>query len=189
MRHAGCYLMHWGIESGSQRVLDGVKKKLKVSEATQTLQLAKECGIENHAYFMLGLLWLENGEIKGEEKEDVFATIDLAIKLRRKGFLDTIQFSILTPFPGSPIWEHLRDKGMLLDSNDPMVPLHEVTFRHPNLSANQIRRLHKKAYIKFIMDWKFILNKARMLREPGGLINFLKQARVVFSMIFGFSPR
>lgn len=100
MEAAGCVDLDFGIESGVQRLLDGVRKGQTLAQIETAIRTVKKhsrinvCGL-----FILGL--------PGESPKDSEATIGFATRLP----LDMAQFSILTPYPGSPIYYDLARRG------------------------------------------------------------------------------
>lgn len=98
MRKAGCWLMSFGIESGDQGILDGVKKQIKIEDIKRTVKDANDSGILTFGHFILGL--------PGETKE----TLNKTIKFSRGLDLDFVMFYIATPLPGSEIYEGYKGK-------------------------------------------------------------------------------
>ncbi|MCB4790359.1 MAG: B12-binding domain-containing radical SAM protein [Elusimicrobia bacterium] len=100
MESAGCTDMNFGIESGVQRLLNCVNKNIKLEEVKKIIELVKKRSkINASGLFILGL--------PGERYEDSLETIRFAKALP----LDMAQFSILTPYPGSPLFNDLARKG------------------------------------------------------------------------------
>jgi len=93
MRKAGCYSVGLGIESGSPQILKNVKKNLNLALVEEKLVLLKSVGIRAYGFFILGL--------PGETQKTVRETIDFA----KKNPFDRVWFNILTPYPGSEIFE------------------------------------------------------------------------------------
>jgi len=92
----------YGVESGAQELVDGCQKNLDLSKVDETVRITKELGLYIHLTFAFGLA--------GETWETVNKTIRLARNLSP----DTLQFSIITPFPGSTYYKELESKGYLL---------------------------------------------------------------------------
>jgi anaerobic magnesium-protoporphyrin IX monomethyl ester cyclase len=94
MKRCGCVQMDFGVESGSQRILDDViGKKTKIEQVRKAFALAREYGIRTLANFMIGL--------PTETKEDLQATKKLAESIKA----DVYVFSIATPLPGTRLYE------------------------------------------------------------------------------------
>ena len=107
MVKAHCHALMFGIESGSQRVLDRLKKKHTLAEVARAVRDAKEAGIDLvHGFFVIGT--------PGETVEDVQATFDFAAKLP----LDTCSFNRLCVYRGSPLWREYVTRGLIHDAVD-----------------------------------------------------------------------
>lgn len=119
MGKAGNWLISWGIESGSEQILRHARKGAYPDKAARSLQWARNAGIKNWGYFIIGL--------PGETEETIRETIDFS-----KGLpLDIALFHVAAPYPGTPFffevvkngwfrpgtrWEHVdMDKGTVLD--------------------------------------------------------------------------
>lgn len=100
MESSGCVDMNFGLESGVQRLLDGVCKGIRLDKSESAIKMVKKyTRINVGGLFILGL--------PGETPLDSMQTIRFAKKLP----LDMAQFSILTPYPGSYMFEDLKNKG------------------------------------------------------------------------------
>lgn len=104
MREANFKILYWGIESGSQHVLDSIQKKLTVEESERAIRLAKELGFQNYGFFMVQNL--------GEAWIDVQLTAQY-IQWNRK-YLDYAQFTVATPYPGSQLYNMAIDGNWFL---------------------------------------------------------------------------
>lgn len=101
MKEAGCHLVSFGVESGSQRVLDIMQKDVTLEEVQAAFRAARGAGLRTRAFFMIGNL--------GECKSDVRKTIGFAKQLAA----DAYQFTIVTPYPGSELYEIAKDRGWI----------------------------------------------------------------------------
>jgi radical SAM superfamily enzyme YgiQ (UPF0313 family) len=93
IKHAGCYAIAYGIESGSQDILNILDKDLTLEQIEKAVRFSREVGLQTIGYFMLGA--------PGETPETIRQTIQFAKKLK----LDFVQFSIATPFPGTKLYD------------------------------------------------------------------------------------
>ncbi len=105
MAESGLKAVKYGIESASQQLVDRVGKTLDLYKAIENVELTKSLGIKVHLTFMFG--------IPGETRESALETVELAKKLNPT----SVQFSILTPLPGTAIYDELLAKGHLQVSN------------------------------------------------------------------------
>ena len=102
MKAAGCKRVAFGVESGDQRILDSIHKKLTLAEVRAAFKAAKQAGLETIGFFMIGL--------PGETAETMERTIRFAIEL------DPVvaNFSMATPFPGTELHRYVTEHGRLL---------------------------------------------------------------------------
>jgi anaerobic magnesium-protoporphyrin IX monomethyl ester cyclase len=107
MAQAHCRTLMFGIESGSQKVLDRLKKEQTLAEIETAVTNAKQAGIGIvHGFFVVG-----NPD---ETVEDMRATFDFAAKLR----LDTFAFNRLCVYRGTPLWQEYIQRGLVSDAAD-----------------------------------------------------------------------
>jgi radical SAM superfamily enzyme YgiQ (UPF0313 family) len=104
LKEAGCFRIHFGAESGSQRVLDAMHKGVTVSQIRQAAELCRRLGIETYFYMMVGY--------PGEEWDD----LKLSMKLLRETRPDVFSTTIAYPLPGTEFYEQVRDR-MALEGN------------------------------------------------------------------------
>lgn len=98
MKRAGCYRIYYSAESGSQRVLDAMRKGFRVEDIRRAGALTREAGIEMGAFVMLGY--------PGEEKEDVLDTVRLVADLQP----EVVLLSIAHPIRGTAFHELVKDR-------------------------------------------------------------------------------
>ena len=151
MARAGSFMIAWGIESGNEQILKHARKGADPAKAQRALQWAKNAGIMNWGYFIIGL--------PGETEDTIRQTIAFAKKLP----LDIALFHVAAPYPGTPFffevakegwfrpgtrWEHVdMDKGTVLD--------------YPDLPAERLLYWQKRAF----REWAF---------RPGPMFTYLK---------------
>ncbi len=107
MAKAHCRTVMFGIESGSQKILDRLKKEQTLEEVTQAVTNAKKAGIEIvHGFFTVG-----NPD---ETVQDMEATFNFAAKLP----IDTFGFNRLCVYRGTPLWQEYVKRGLVSDATD-----------------------------------------------------------------------
>ncbi len=107
MANAHCRTIMFGIESGSQKILDRLQKEQTLAEVEHAVGNAKRAGIEIvHGFFTVG-----NPD---ETVEDMEATFDLASRLP----LDTFGFNRLCVYRGTPLWQEYVKRGLVSETAD-----------------------------------------------------------------------
>ncbi|MCB9107489.1 MAG: radical SAM protein [Anaerolineales bacterium] len=99
MGQAGCHMISWGIESGSEEVLKRARKGANPAKAQQALTWARKAGIKNFGYFIIGL--------PGETEETIQETITFSKTLP----LNVAIFHIAAPYPGTPFFYEVVENG------------------------------------------------------------------------------
>lgn len=108
MKRAGCMLVAYGVESGSERILKEIKKEITLSQVKETVKLTKEVGLRVDLNFMIGL--------PNETRKDIESTLNLIDFLEP----DYISIGIAVPYPGTSLWEMAKrgEGGLKLLTTD-----------------------------------------------------------------------
>jgi len=140
MEKAGCWMINYGIESGSQEVLDGAKKGITISQIKKAVHLTKKNKIKVWGYFMVGL--------PGENWQTVGETIKLAKELP----LDLANFAVAAPYPGTEFYQLVKEKGWLTSSNwEDFDQNYSSIVNYPQMSSQEISQATKKAYLAWYL--------------------------------------
>jgi radical SAM superfamily enzyme YgiQ (UPF0313 family) len=99
MRDSNCFNVYVGFESINPRTLKLFQKKQDLAKIERSIERFHEHNIKIHGMFVVG------------SDEDDVETIQATAEFARKHEIDSIQFMILTPIPGSPDWDTLYAKG------------------------------------------------------------------------------
>jgi radical SAM superfamily enzyme YgiQ (UPF0313 family) len=159
MKRSGCRLMSFGIESGSQEMLDAMKKHLTLQQCLDGIRMTKEAGITTFAYFILGM--------PGETKE----TIRESIRFARKIGADYVNFHIATPFPGTEFYRQVHDKGWLIsDRWEDYEEEGSAVVSYPHLSAQDLIVAQKEAMAAVYATPSRLLKEILSARSFGDLI-------------------
>jgi radical SAM superfamily enzyme YgiQ (UPF0313 family) len=140
---AGCDVMMFGIESGSQRILNDMTKGTRLVDVEETVIAAKRAGIGiRHGFFIVGS--------PGETAEELNATFDLAKRLP----INSFGFNSLTAFRGTRLWSDAVTRGLIDETKDwdKMFPAHEI---YPEaLDSEELFALRSRLMKRLIL-WKF----------------------------------
>ncbi len=104
MKRAGCFLLALGVESGSQKILNSIRKGITPNQVVETFKLCKDVGILTHAYFMVGNI--------GETHETIEESKKLMMSIRPFN----IFASIVTPYPGTDLYDFAVKNNLLLET-------------------------------------------------------------------------
>ena len=156
MKQAGCYEIGFGIESGSDRILQFIKKATTTDLVRKGVKMTKDAGIDVRGFFMIGF--------PTETREEIMQTIEFAKELD----VDVAQFMVSTPFPGTEMWEIAKQYGTINDDD-----WNSFTFYAPDkmpfssnlLSDKELVALYKRAYKSFYLRPRFILRQLYRLRS------------------------
>lgn len=139
MKKAGCVGLKFGVETVNTKTLAEIKKSfMNLDKVKQFVKWCKELGIWTHATYMIGL--------PGDTKQDILKTLDFAIKLNT----DSAQFSIATPFPGTPFFEMAKENGWLATYD--WIMYDGATYsvvNYPWLKKDEIEQLHRMALKRY----------------------------------------
>jgi len=141
MKKSGCYQLNFGIESGNERVLkEIIGKPLKLDKVRNIVKKTKELGIWAHGFFILGL--------PGETKETMEDTIKFAIKLD----LDSANFFIATPYPGTRLYEICRKNRYIPEDFDvEKMRVQSSMISTEQFTSEELLKLQRKAYQRFMI--------------------------------------
>lgn len=164
MKAAGCNRIQFGVEQGTEEGLLRLKKDVTAREIEHAFQLCREVGIRTVAYFMIGTP-------TERTRQDVMDTIDYSIRLNP----DFVMYNILTPFPGTTIYdEGMRDgvldfepwrKFMLTPNENFKAQVWDEHF-----SRDELRELLGTAYRRFYWRPKFVARNLMQIRNPKDLL-------------------
>jgi len=144
LRDSGCKALYFGVESSSQRTLDRVGKRITVDQVIKVFKWVKELELFTVGTFILGFPW--------ETLEDMKNTVEFAIKLDPS----YAQFTIATPYPGTPLYEYALRNNLIVDSNWEHYTTLRPVMRGHNFSTKDVARMLARAYRKFYLRLKFL---------------------------------
>ena len=173
MKRSGCRCLCVGFESGSQRLLDNIKKKITTERMLQFMADARRAGILIHGCFIVGH--------PGETKETMAQTLDFAKRLRP----DTVQFYPIMVYPGTEAYAWYRERGLIAtdDFSKWLTPsgLHNTVVRSEDVTEEELVRFCDHARRQFYLRPGYLLYKLNQtLTKPSEMRRNLKSARTFF---------
>ena len=139
MREAGCIAVWYGVEAGSQKVRDAMGKGISTQQTFNAFKWTQDAGMIAVASIILGF--------PGETKETAWESVKLLEKINP----DEIGIYIATPYPGTPMYDHVKKMGWLkihdFNKYDTATPI----FESPTMSMKELREIHDKAHQSFYL--------------------------------------
>ncbi len=140
-RQSGCGRVYVGFESVNPATLEEYHKNQSVEEVVESMHLFHEHGIKVHGMFVLG-----------SDHDDLQTVRETARFARRHG-IDTVQFMVLTPLPGTPTFSLLERARRLFDRDWSLYDGQHVVFQPMKMTAAALQREVLKAYKRFYSWW------------------------------------
>lgn len=157
MKKSGCALIHYGVETGSERILDTINKRITIDMIRKGMALTHKVGIDSACFFMIGL--------PGETDEDIDMTVELAKQINPT----YASFHVATPYPGTHFHKQYVDNWAF--------PIKESFSQ--TLSLKELRYRVKRAMIEFYLRPGYI--GSRLLH--GNARSWFRQARLFWDFI------
>jgi radical SAM superfamily enzyme YgiQ (UPF0313 family) len=174
MAKAHCRTIMFGVESGSQRVLDRLKKEQTLAEVERAVTNAKDAGIEIvHGFFVVG-----NPD---ETAEDVRATFDFAARLR----LDTFAFNRLCVYRGTPLWQEYVKRGLVDDALD-WYKYFKCSEIDPTCLSGQVINQERAAGFRRLFLYKLRHHPLQTLRLLQRFLRFMRLRDVIYLLLKPF---
>ena len=155
MKQAGFRFVLYGLESSNQKTLDRIHKNTKVADAKKTLIMAKKAGLEPHLTIMIGYPW--------ETKSDAFKTLNQARQLFKDGLADSLQATIIIPYPGTPLFQQCLDNNWLLTDNWDNFDMRQPVMKSP-FTDEEIKKIIRELFYG-VLTPKFLLKKVTSIRN------------------------
>ena len=165
LRKAGCYRIHFGVESGSPPILAASGKGITLEQAEDAVRFAKEAGMDTLAFYMFGFL--------EETLQDAGKTIDFSKRLDT----DYAAFAVLIPYPGTKIYQQAMERGIIAEdfwrgftlSPEPdfLVP----RFIEDVLTREELIKLKNRAQFQYYFRWSRIWRELRAATTPKGFMD------------------
>lgn len=147
LKKHGCSALYFGVESGSQESINRIGKKITLERAEKVFQWAKETKVSHVGSFVLGFPW--------ESINDMKNTVKFAIKLRPT----YAQFTIATPYPGTPLYMEAEQEGLIEDRNWDHYTTLNAVMRGYRFTREEAQRMLQWAYIKYYARLGFLISE------------------------------
>ena len=165
MKRAGCTLIHFGVEAGSDRILDKTNKKITVADIRKGMKIVKKSGIRTATFFMIGF---------PETTEEDMADIN---RFARELDPDYPLFHIAAPYPGTKLYDQAVADPNVRFSDDTLFP-EAVEAR---FTLDDLKRMTRKAYVSYYARPKYLFSRV----VKGDFRSLWQQGRLFLSLVRG----
>ena len=163
MREAGCWIIAFGIESGSQEMLDYIGKKTDLATAREALGLTRKAGILSSVYFMVGF--------PCETAETLLANERFAREIDP----DVMEIFYVYPFPGTRIYREAVELGLLEEGEIPRSAYDSPAMAAVNMTREELaearNRLLRRFYLRPRVIWR-TLTRSRSVAELWNYVRY-----------------
>jgi anaerobic magnesium-protoporphyrin IX monomethyl ester cyclase len=175
LKKAGCVAVHYGVESGSERILKRLNKGISLARVREVFELTRKVGLETLAYFMLGN--------PGETRVDIDRSLALAMEIQP----DMLHLSIFTPFPATRLYQEALESGLIgkdvwlrfaqHPTQDFEPPIWEEHF-----TRRELQELITKSYKSFYLRPEYVWRRLHRVRTFSELKRKFKAGLSVLKM-------
>ncbi len=170
LSRAGCWQISIGVESGVPKIIERIKKDITLEQVRNAVRYAHAANMTVRAYFMLGFPF--------ETREDIEKTIQFA----KNSDIDFSQFSYVTPFPGTELYDICLKRG---DFRDPgwleynASVFHEPVILSNGMNKKELKNCLKKAYREFYLRPSLWY---RLIRDTNGIEDIKRYIRGISAL-------
>jgi radical SAM superfamily enzyme YgiQ (UPF0313 family) len=150
MKQAGCRWLYIGFESISDKTLKALHKSQNRLDIENAIKVIHEKGINIHGMFMFG------------EDNDTVETIKETVQFAIKQYIDTVQFMVLTPFPGTQVYEKISEENRFFHNQWDYFDGMYIVFRPRNMDAATLQQETVRAYRKFYSMRRILLDGLKL---------------------------
>ncbi len=167
MKRAGCWNIMFGVESGSEDMLENVHKGTTLARALRIVEYCKKNGINVSASFVIGL------------PEEDWQTVKRTLEIAKKVNPYRAQFVIATPYPGTKLYDDMKKEGLLLkdydfSGYDAYCVAGSPVIKTRHMSPQELLRAQKYIYRKFYFRISFLIQTLFSIKSFSQLTNLIK---------------
>ena len=185
MAKAGFRFLLYGLESANQITLNRINKGSKVNDIVKDCQMAKKANkkfngyLEPHVTCMVGYPW--------ESKEEAEKTISMTKGLFDEGLIDTLQATIVIPYPGTALFKECKKNGWLKTKNWDKYDMSQPVMKIP-MKDKEVMALTQGLYKSFLTP-RFITRKIVSIRDFDDIKFFWRAGKAVLGHLADFARR
>ena len=170
-KSGGCWQVMYGIETGSQEILDFYKKNITIDQIKHAVKITKKAGLRIKGFIMLGNPL--------ETRDSIKATIDLIKHLD----LDDVSISFLTPFPGSEIYNEAEKYGKF-EKDWGRMSSFDIVFIPNGFTKEELQHYSKVAFRQFYLRPKIMFSYLRRINSWAQFKELALSGMVLLKYVF-----
>jgi anaerobic magnesium-protoporphyrin IX monomethyl ester cyclase len=174
MKEAGCHYILFGVESGSPKMLEIMKKRISLDRVRQAFKDCRELGIKTQAFFLFG--------VPGETQETVEETIEFAKEIDA----DSTQFAIVIPHPGTELYETCMEHGWLVYDGWEDFAAENSLIETDELTREDVEQARIRAYRRYYFRPKFVARSLLGTRSVQDIKRLFRGGKSVLDRISFF---
>lgn len=152
LKKANCTMLAFGVEAGTQKILDRLKKRQKLEQIEYAINVAKKSGIDTiHGFFLVGS--------PDETEDDIMESFRFAARLK----IDTFGFNRLSVYRGTPLWNEYVNRGIIDDIKDWDKWFRACHIDPTALSCKEVHRVRSKGY-KLLLKYRIFHRPSESLK-------------------------
>jgi radical SAM superfamily enzyme YgiQ (UPF0313 family) len=162
MREAGCWLISFGVESGSQEILDLMKKNITKEQVRAAINLCKVEEVLTSVYFLIGTPW--------ESEETFQETLEFARQIEP----DFVEFFYAYPFEGTEMYVISANMGLLERGDHPLSAYSKPAIPTQHLTLDRLMEMRNEALRDYYLRWPVIRKTVLRARSPRVFVNYAR---------------
>jgi len=146
MHDTNFWMVHLGIESGNQRCLEGIKKRITIKSIVDTCEKLKKYNIKTFGFLMMFNIWEAHNTLQYESPQEVERTFAFARNLLRRGLISNISWGFATPIPGSELYQIAKKYDIIKPNINEINPW-EISVKLPKVTEKEMLSIRRKGMI------------------------------------------
>lgn len=165
MKRAGCWRLLLGLETGSERLLARIRKDVTLDQARKAVAAIRAAGLQTYGMFIFGL--------PTETRAEGLQTIAYMKSLD----LDFVNVASLTPFPGTAIYDEVRDEPGFKGFD--AMNMYDVSYVPATMTEAELTDLLRRAFREFYLRLPYVLGQLRNVRSVSDAVRYVRGGAIV----------
>ena len=166
VKKAGCWQIAYGIESGVQGILDGIKKQNSLAQNRRAVELAKKAGLQVTGHVIVGL------------PGDTAGTMAETEKFINSLGLDFVQYYCATPYPGTELYDEAKRNGWINSGDWSKWEQNFAVLDYPHLKSAEVMATRNRFLRRYYFRPKIAFRILRdNIRRSGDIFPFIRSVK------------